>query len=581
MPQNPPSVRIPVWFKLGVFASLLAAVATMVMGLSLTSIYERSLTESSLELGAALASDVVQTIELDLEEASVGLENVGRQILDLDNDVDERITRASLVVEGNKVLDHVAIYDAQGQLIDVIKEQKANTPKALDKLDTPAPKGFNVGEAKLDLTPKRVSASLGMPLKDGKESWSFQSNLPLSRIQTRVQTLARERLDADPQGIFIVDGKARILAHPDPSRIGKISSDVPHVEGMSDDLIAQGTSQTGAYTASDGKRYLAVYHPIPQAKWGVVTRIPYEVAFAPLERMKLYVGVVLAAAILASFLMSFLFARILTAPIGRLLKQAQALGERRFDQRIEVSTKDEFSVLGHAMSNAAASLEQSETRIREEQRIRQDLGRFLPTEVVDQVVSDQDALTLGGANAKVTVLFADVVGFTSMCEGIAPEHAVAILNELFTIITEIIFKHQGTVDKFMGDCVMAFWGPPGSTEGHATRALEAAEEILSWLDVGNANWQNQYGISLELAIGVNTGNAILGNIGSSSRMEYTVIGDAVNVAARLEAIARPNQILTTQATVDAADADLFDLHTVGQKTLAGRQDSIVLYEVLL
>ena len=505
---------------------------------------------------------------------------MGRQILDLDNDVDARITRASLVVEGNEILDHVAIYDGQGQLIDVIKEQKANTPKAPDTLKAPVAKGFTVGAALLDATPKRVSASLGMPLKDGEESWSFQSNLPLTRIQARVQTLARERLDADPQGVFIVDGEGRILAHPDASRIGQTSSDVPHVEGMSDDLIAQGTSQTGAYTASDGERYLAVYHPIPQAKWGVVTRIPYEVAFAPLERMKQYVAVVLLAAIFVSFLLSFLVARILTAPIGQLLKQARALGERRFEERVEVSTRDEFSVLGHAMSAAASNLEHSEGRIREEQRIRQDLGRFLPTEVVDQVVDQQDALSLGGTNARVTVLFADVVGFTSMCEGIAPEDAVSILNELFTIITEIIFKHQGTVDKFMGDCVMAFWGPPGSTEGHATRALEAAEEILSWLDVGNANWQNLYGISLELAIGVNTGDAILGNIGSATRMEYTVIGDAVNVAARLEAIARPNQILTTQATVDAADADLFDLHAVGQKTLAGRRDTIVLYEVL-
>jgi adenylate cyclase len=147
-------------------------------------------------------------------------------------------------------------------------------------------------------------------------------------------------------------------------------------------------------------------------------------------------------------------------------------------------------------------------------------------------------------------------------------------------MTEIVFRHQGTVDKFMGDCMMAFWGPPQSVTGHATRALEAAEEILSWLEIGNAGWQQRFGVSLELAIGVNTGEAILGNVGSESRMEYTVIGDAVNIAARLEAIARPQQILVTEATVNAAD-DIFDVVDVGQKQLAGHEQPVLIYEVRL
>src|SRR5690606_18474437 len=116
------------------------------------------------------------------------------------------------------------------------------------------------------------------------------------------------------------------------------------------------------------------------------------------------------------------------------------------------------------------------------------------------------------------------VQFTPLCERLPPDDVVALLNELFTIVTEIIFRHGGTVDKFIGDGIMAFWGAPAACDDHADRALAAADDILSWLEVGNDGWKERYGVELELAIGVNSGSPIIGNIGSSTRMEYTAIG---------------------------------------------------------
>jgi adenylate cyclase len=155
---------------------------------------------------------------------------------------------------------------------------------------------------------------------------------------------------------------------------------------------------------------------------------------------------------------------------------------------------------------------------------------------------------------------------------------VTILNQLFTILTEIVFRHGGTVDKFIGDCVMAFWGAPDDQADHAARAVAAAEDMQSWIEAGNEDWQRSYGVTIRLAIGVHTGEAVVGNFGSETRMEYTAIGDTVNVAARLEAIARPQQILVSEATRQAAGDD-FEYVALGSRQVAGKSEAVELYEV--
>ena len=145
-------------------------------------------------------------------------------------------------------------------------------------------------------------------------------------------------------------------------------------------------------------------------------------------------------------------------------------------------------------------------------------------------------------------------------------------------MTEIVFQHGGTVDKFIGDCVMAIWNAPATQPDHAERALSAAEDMLSFLETANARWEEELGLRVQLAIGVHTGEAVVGNVGSETRMAYTAIGDAVNVAARLEAIARPQQVLVTAATREAA-GEIFEYVDAGERELAGRKDLVHLYEV--
>jgi class 3 adenylate cyclase len=269
----------------------------------------------------------------------------------------------------------------------------------------------------------------------------------------------------------------------------------------------------------------------------------------------------------AAALAAVQMARHLTRPLDTLAAFARKLAARKFEERVELHTDDELAVLAHAMSNAAADLQASEARIAREVAIRTDLGRYLPAQVVERVVAREQAMALGGERRDVTIMFADIVGFTPMSAKLSPEAVVELLNELFTIMTEIVFRHGGTVDKFIGDCVMAFWGAPAVDPEHASKALEAARDMLRFLDIGNARWRKKLGIEIELAIGVHTGPAVIGNIGSEVRMEYTAIGETVNLAARLEGLARPRQILLSRATVDAADAT--DATFLSSHTLQG------------
>ena len=295
-------------------------------------------------------------------------------------------------------------------------------------------------------------------------------------------------------------------------------------------------------------------------------------------RWAVIAGLVLT--MLLSCVAALLLARRFTRPVGELVTQCASLARRDFGARVHVNTRDEFAVLGHTLNHAAQSLAESEDEIRRQEWVRAELGRYLPRNVVEQVSTNHDLGSLEGRRAEVTVLFADIVGFTPLCESRAPEDIVAMLNEFFTIATEIVFRHGGVVDKFVGDCVMAFWGAPNPDEEHAENALMAAEDLISWLDVGNARWREKYGVEIEIAIGVNSGEALVGNVGSESRVAYTVIGEVANIAARLESIARPNQILITSTTA-ALTEDAFDIVELGPRHFPGMDDEVELCEVRL
>jgi class 3 adenylate cyclase len=257
------------------------------------------------------------------------------------------------------------------------------------------------------------------------------------------------------------------------------------------------------------------------------------------------------------------------------MRLIQRYARREFEARSEVASGDELEMLGTSLERMADDLSSSEDEIRKRARIEADLRRYMPAEAAEAAI--EGSLDLGGAKRRVTVVFADVVAFTGFAERTSPERAVAFLNELFTILSEIVFRHGGMVDKFIGDCVMAVFRSSPDAPNDAARALAAAEDMHAFVESNLPRWRDEYEFAVELGIGISTGEVLMGNLGSATRMEFTVIGDAVNVAARLEALARPRQTLTTQEVVDACPEVSFT--SLGAHALRGKAKPVEVFEV--
>lgn len=217
---------------------------------------------------------------------------------------------------------------------------------------------------------------------------------------------------------------------------------------------------------------------------------------------------------------------------------------------------------------------------REKRRITQLFGRYVSKSVFDQLQANPSLAALGGARREMSVLFSDIRGFTAASEHASPEAVVAQLNEYFTVMVRALHAHHGTLDKFVGDMVMGLFGAPVDDPSHADHAVEAARDMVRELARLNAKWRAEGRAPLDIGIGINSGEMIAGNIGADTIMSYTVIGDAVNLASRLESL---NKEFKTRVIIsDATRRQLTrsdDVAPLGEVTVKGRTQAVAIFEV--
>lgn len=243
-------------------------------------------------------------------------------------------------------------------------------------------------------------------------------------------------------------------------------------------------------------------------------------------------------------------------------------------------TADHLELISAVAAQTAVTVEtvKSHKRLAREEVARANYSRFMPEYVVKQLLDNPDSFRLGGVNQMITVLFADIRGFTAFSEHEKPERVVSLLNRYFSAMTEIIFAHGGTLDKYIGDGLMALFGAPNATPEDAKNALKAAvtmQQKLVWL---NSELEAENFGRVAMGIGLHTGEATVGYIGSERRSEYTAIGDTVNLAARLESNAKGGQILLSEATAQAA-GPLFKMAAREPLAVKNRLQPVNLFEV--
>lgn len=272
-----------------------------------------------------------------------------------------------------------------------------------------------------------------------------------------------------------------------------------------------------------------------------------------------FYGVIILISLLAVVLLS----RSITNPLAKLASAVQKIEEGEYGKPVVVSSRDEIGNLANSVNSMARGLAEKE-------KVRDLLGKVVSQQIAEQLLNNP--VELGGEEKIVTILFSDIRGFTSFCEGLRPQEVLVELNQVLSTISNIVEKHNGVVDKFQGDAVMALFGAPIHSEYDANNAMSAALEIVAAMELGDSR--------LSACIGVNTGLVVAGNLGSSNRLNYSVIGDTVNLSARLESLTRLYNVtnIVSEASRDAAPHYIY--MELDEVCVAGKSQAIRIFELL-
>ena len=375
--------------------------------------------------------------------------------------------------------------------------------------------------------------------------------------------------DPDVSYVVIADEDGSVRAHSDLTLIGKPVVRPAGLAALGDQRLVQ------TYSSSSQGRIIDFALPLifSQVRVGALyvgfSERSIEAALARARNRTLLITL---AMVLVGIGGAVALATILSRPIFRLVRGTRAIAAGDFQVALEVTSSDELGVLTESFNHMARSL-------REKEMIKRAFTRYVAREVVEEVLKDPERMVLTGERREVTVLFCDIRGFTPMSERLGPEEVVALLNEFYTLMIETTFKHDGTLDKFLGDAVMSIFGAPIAHPDHAMRAVRTALAMQAGVAVLNEKRASEGKIAIAVGIGMSAGEVVAGTVGTEERMEYTVIGDSVNLAARLQANAAGGQILMSERTYDRV-RDLVTVRSLGRVRVKGKEEEVDVYEVL-
>jgi adenylate cyclase len=387
--------------------------------------------------------------------------------------------------------------------------------------------------------------------------------------------------------VVVLDRKGNVMASPDPGAIERQQNgEMPSLGGLSRDnpllravgeYLGRGNAGLAALTDTrqvdftspeDGREYFLTFAPLSFDDWVVATIIPAADFLATIERnAKLLLTALVALTLVLATLAIVSANRLIGAPLLRIVGQLKHIESFELDAITRVSSPlrelDNLSAALTQMSRGLASFQ-----------------KYIPTALVRTLVARGVEARPGGRQQVLTVLFTDIVGFTGLSERLG-DAIVPVLSDYLELASAAISTRNGTIDKFIGDAVMAFWGAPTPNDRHAVDACAAALEFRRRLGQRCAEPGGAAGVPLRMRVGINTGRMLVGNIGSNERLSYTVIGDAVNVASRLEAVNKRygTEILIGEDT-RAAAGDAILVRRLDWVAVYGRTQGLAVYELL-
>ncbi len=370
---------------------------------------------------------------------------------------------------------------------------------------------------------------------------------------------------------FMVNDSGDVIAHEDRATIfsGTNYADNPIVKMM---IKSKEDNGNTSYKSDDNIVYMASFKKINIANCGVIALVEEEKALQAvykIQRQNIYLmGIILTVVIL----IVFFFAKTLTRPIIRLVAATKRIKDGDYNIHIRSTTRDEIGELTDSFMEMGQGLAERE-------KIKTAFGKFVNPELAKMVLKDE--IKLGGETKNAVILFSDIRSFTAISEKLQPFEVVEFLNQYMTKMVACIEQTKGIVDKFIGDAIMAVWGVPVSKGNDIVNAVEGALLMrASLLDFNKDRGDEKHPV-INIGCGINAGPVLAGQIGSEQRMEYTVIGDAVNLASRIEALNKPfgTDILVSEETYQKTE-DLYYVEKMTPIRVKGKETAQQIYAVL-
>lgn len=388
-------------------------------------------------------------------------------------------------------------------------------------------------------------------------------------------------IDVSPNGlVFIMDSASQFVAYPDPARMVKTVDGktvarkaVELQEEWLTDAVRQ-YEDSGARRfnyKSGGEGYLAFFTPFPDdfgKDWTIVVLVPEDDFLGLLKQTSKVTLLMSLVILMGAVVFGLIFAKNVSRPIEMITDEVNRI--RNFDLSEGPQISSHIKEI-QMMSDAVESMRNGLKAFR----------RFVPADLVRQLIASGEEVVPGGKEQELTMFFSDIAGFTSISESIPARELMVDLSGYFQVMTEAISAEKGTIDKYIGDAVMAFWGAPLADEAHAIKACRAALEGQRLVRMFNQRLLAANKAPFLTRIGLHTGFTIVGNMGSSERLNYTAIGDTVNLASRLEKVNKlyGTEIIISQATYRYVRND-FILRPIDNIAVKGKQTNVLIYELM-
>lgn len=399
----------------------------------------------------------------------------------------------------------------------------------------------------------------------------FANNAPIPLLEDdilRLNTLIKEA--ARVEGLryaLIVGPNSLIKAHTDVNLIG-----VPFKHFVENaDATVKNDVTYYSYNRPDGERLLDLYRtisfkdkPLGQVHVGISLDFIEELIL----KERISVILITMGIIVVGLVVAVLYGIRFSRPISHLMQATEEIARGNYQYRVPIKRNDELGNLGAAFNRMGQELWKNAMT-------QKSFGKYVGSEVLDMILANPETVWLKGTRNDATILFGDVRGFTAFASSKAPEEVVEALNIYLELATRVIIKFGGYIDKFIGDAVLGVFGVPVFRQDHVERAVRAAIYLQEQLQE-----ESRKGNSLLTSVGISihTGDVVAGNVGSQSKMEYTVIGDSVNLSSRLNAFAGPGEVVISQQVKDCLGKAIETEH-IGSKSIKGKTDPVDVFRV--